>query len=152
MSTFDSVQFLIQESDASIDTKIVPIPLRAEPYQAQVDRVNAKEVNTKDGPRIVMDLTWEILDENVKKKLGLKKVTVRQGVFLDLTDEGAIDMSKGKNRQLGLIREAVGQNKDGKPWSPGMLQGQTANLTISHRPDENDPENVYSEVKRVTAL
>lgn len=150
VSTFDGETFLNQESTEAIDTKIVPIPI--DDYQAQVDRINARQISTKEGDRIILDITWEVLSEDVKAELGLKKVTVRQSVFLDLTDEGAIDMSKGKNRQLGLVREAVGQNKNGKPWAPGNLVGQTATIKIEHRTDPNDNEVVYSDVKRVTAL
>ena len=150
MSAFDAEQFLNQEYDSSTDTHVTPVPPGE--YQGQVTKVNAREIMTKDGERIVMDITWEILDDEVKKVMEMKKVTARQSVFLDLTDEGAIDMSKGKNRQLGLVREAVGQNATGKPWNPGMLNGQVAQVTITNDPDKDDPENIYTNVKRVVSI
>lgn len=148
-STFDAETFLNVETDAAIDTKIIPIPMGE--HLSQIEAVKPKKVTTKDGERIVLDVIWSITSEEAKKATGIDKPTVRQGVFIDLNDNGAIDMTKGKNRQLGLIREATGQNKDGKPWKPSDLVGQMATLVITHNPDENDPDIIYSNVKKVLA-
>lgn len=148
MSTFDPDSFLNSEYAESTSTKIIPVPVGE--YLAQVDKVTAKAITTGAGEeRIIMSVLWNVLDDGVKAELGMEKVMVRQDIFLDMTEEGAIDMSKGKNRQLGLLREAVGQNKDGKPWSPQKLAGTSATIVVDHRVDKNDPEVVYSEVKKI---
>lgn len=149
MSTFDADKFLNQEYKETTDTKIIPVTPGE--YLAQVEAVEAKAVEVDGEQRVIMNIRWEIFDDALKEELGLKKVTVRQSLFLDLTSEGSIDMSKGKNRQLGLLREAVGQNKDGKPWAPSRLQGQSATIEVINRPDKNDPEVIYSDVRRVTS-
>jgi hypothetical protein len=59
-------------------------------------------------------------------------------------------MSKGKNVSLGKLREAVGQNKPGKPWSPAHLNGAQLDVLVTHRADK-DTGDIYAEVKRVAA-
>lgn len=148
MSTFDPEGFLNTEYAESTSTTIIPVPEGE--FIAQVSDVKAKQIQVNGEDRVVMDIIWEVLDDGVKAELEMDKVTVRQGLFLDLTEEGAIDMRKGKNRQLGLIREATGQNKDGKPWAPGKLIGETATIAVTQRPDKNDPDNIFNDVKKVT--
>lgn len=152
MSTFDPESFLNQESEGAIDTKIIPIPMGDWP--AQIDGIKAREIqSSKTGDTyLVMDVLWNVMDDKVKEETGMEKPICRQSIFVDLTEEGAIDMSKGKNRQLGLLREAVKQNKDGKPWNPMKLMGSTATIKVEHSFDEKDPENIFSNVVKVGAL
>ena len=56
-------------------------------------------------------------------------------------------MGKGKNVALGRLREALGQNTPGKPWSFGMLVGQVAKVAVKHR--ITDAGDTFAEVKRV---
>jgi len=150
MSAFDADAFLGTEYNQPTDTTMTPVPPKE--YTGQVDKIVARQVNTQDGERIVMDVHWQVLDEGVEALLGMKKVVAKQGIFLDLTLEGAIDMSKGKNRQLGLVREAVGQNKSGKPWNPNMLVTKTAKINVINKVDTNDKTLIHSNVDRVVAL
>ena len=53
-------------------------------------------------------------------------------VFLDLTPQGTLDNSKGKNRQQRVYREATGMNKPGEPFSWSMLQGRTVKVKLTH--------------------
>lgn len=148
MSVFDADTFLNQEYSESTDTTITPVPIGE--YLAQVEKISAKSVETSDGEeRIIMKVLWNILDEEVKKEMGQDKVLIGQDIFLDVTEEGNIDNSKGKNRQLGLLREATGKNKQGKPWSPQDLIGASATIATSQRHDKDDPEVIYSGVKKV---
>lgn len=150
MSAFDPEQFLNQEHTEATSTTVEPVPEGE--YSAQIENVTAKKVETKNGDEIViMDIIWDILDDDVKASLGRDKVTVKQGLILDLTDEGSLDFSKGKNVRLGRLREALGQNKDGKPWSPGKMIGESATVQVTQRPDKNDPEVIYNDVGRVAA-
>jgi hypothetical protein len=107
----------------------------------------------------MMDVTWVVDDEEVKNETGLSEPTVRQTIFLDVDDNGMLDLGKGKNVQLGRLRAALGQN-DGGAWSPSMLEGQAALITITQRVVTADREGnelpeadwrTYNDVKGVTA-
>lgn len=95
----------------------------------------------------LLDITWVVTDSAVAQELGRDEPTVRQSIFLDFTQEGALDLGKGKNVQLGKLREAVDQNQKGKPWSPGMLIGCSAIVNVQHRMDKNN--NPQAEVRGV---
>lgn len=145
-SAFNADAFLQTSTKQSNDTKLIPVPEGDHP--AQISKLAVRS-GVKDGtPWYTLDLVWEVLDEESKKVTGMSKPTVKQGLFLDLTPEGALDMGKGKNVQLGKVREAVGQNKEGRAWSPAMLQGTVATILVKHRPDEKTGE-VYGDVKGV---
>lgn len=155
MSTFNPDAFMSTSVKEANDTKFTPIPdhPEGEGWESQVDDVKARQVKGKDGtPSFVIDLTWAILAEPVKKETGLDKPTVRQTVWLDLTKEGNLDFGKGKNVQLGRVREALGQNKPGKAWKPQDLMGQMAKVVTKQRPDPENPENIYNDVKKVLPL
>jgi hypothetical protein len=84
--------------------------------------------NKQNEPIYPLDITWEITDEKFRAAMGVegdRKALVRGTVFLDLTmgsdGKKQIDTNKGKNVQLGKIREALGQNVPG--WAPGRLVG-----------------------------
>ena len=147
LSSFNPDTFVNVEYEESIDTTITPIPVGE--WSASSNSIKFRKINTKDGERAVMDVTWELLEEGVRKETGLDHPTCRQTVFLDLNDAGGLDMSKGKNRQLGLLREALGQNSNAR-WSPGMIEGQMATVTVVHNADREDPEIIYSNIKKVT--
>ena len=144
MSAFDPEVFMNTNVEGVIDTTIIPVPV--DEYLGLASKLTYR--TNADGSTI-MDVHWEILDEKVKEITRMDVPICRQGVWLDLTEEGQIDMSPGKNRQLGLVRESVGQNTP-KPWNPNMLLGQSATVRVEHSPNANDPESPYANVKRVT--
>ena len=144
MSVFDPDAFMSESIKGEIDTRIIPVPEGE--WNAQVDNLKFRQL---DEGRVIMDVYWEILEESVKESTKLDKPTCRQSVFLDMTSEGSLDLSKGKNRRLGLLRAAVGQNT-GKPWAPSMLIGQLAKVRVEHSPNPDDLENPYANVKAVT--
>ena len=148
LSSFNPDTFVNVEYEEAIDTTITPIPVGE--WSASSNIIKFRKINTKDGERTVMDVTWELLEEEVRKATGLDHPTCRQTIFLDINDANGIDMSKGKNRQLGLLREALGQNVAGQRWSPGMIEGQMATVTVVHNADREDPEIIYSNIKKVT--
>jgi hypothetical protein len=92
----------------------------------------------------------EILDDAVRQKLGVQKVTSRLKMFLDMSG-GKLDTSEGKNVRLGQLRAAVGQNTPG--WNFSMLKGAGPfvgrTILVS---DRNNPEIKYSEVSRVAKI
>jgi hypothetical protein len=60
------------------------------------------------------------------------ELTLTDRVFLDLTPQGALDNSKGKNRAQRVYREACGMNKPGEPFAWAMLQGKTVKVKLTH--------------------
>jgi hypothetical protein len=149
-SKFSPEQFLNTQYTKSTDTRLIAVP--AGEYNAQISKLVVRSGVGKEKDRTVLDVMWEVIDENAKQFTGLDHPQVRQSVFLDVTGEGALDFSRGKCVQLGRLRDAVNQNADGKPWSPSMLTGAMARIRVENRPDENDPETTYADVKAVTRI
>lgn len=147
---FNPDQFLDMQITEANDTKLTPVPVGE--YGAIIEDVKCRQWQSKQDPSksgLTLDITWSIDDPAVKELLGRDKVTVRQGVMLDLTESGGLDMGKGRNVGLGRLREAVGLNTPGQPFSFSMLVGRVAKVSVSHR---IDGENIYAEVKGVTKL
>ena len=147
--SFDAQSFLDASVTGSNDTKVVPVPVGE--YMGIVDKVLPRQWQSKDGTQsgIALDVFWLVEDANVKAVLGRDVVTCKQGIMLDLTPEGALDISKGKNIGLGRLREAVGKNNANEAFSFSMLPGAAARISVSHR-EAND--EIYSEVKAVAKL
>ena len=145
MSVFNADEFMNTTVEGAIDTTIIPVP--EEDYPGQVDKLTYR---TLDDGQVVMDIHWEVLDDAVKELTHMDKPICRQGIWLDLNDSGHIDLSPGKNRQLGLVREALGQNT-GKPWSPNMMLGQVGTIKVKHSPNAKDPGSPYANVVAVTS-
>lgn len=99
----------------------------------------------QQGEYWLMDLICVATDQESITVTGKDEPTVRGSVFIDFTPEGALDFGKGKNVQLGKVREAVNQNQKGKSWSPGMLVGANFIAGVSHRIDKNN--NPQAEIK-----
>jgi hypothetical protein len=131
----------------------VSVPVPEGEYTAVVDK--EPEIRQWTGRRdptqtgLVLDITWNIDDAQVREELGRDKVTCRQSIMLELNANGGIDTGKGRNVQLGRLRDAVNLNESGKPFSFRMLAGQVAKIAVKHRID-NDA--VYAEVKGVARL
>jgi hypothetical protein len=68
-------------------------------------------------------------------------------IMLDLTDAGGLDSRAGRNVNLGRLREAVGLNVPGQPFSFPMLEGRTVKITTGVRVDKNDTDLQYTEIK-----
>lgn len=150
VSTFNADQFLSTSVRAKLDTKFPSCPMGE--YRALVEDLKVRTDAGKEKNQTILDVIWEVQDERVKELTGLKKVTVRQSIFLDITPEGQLDYGKGKNVSLGKLREALGQNDHTRDWYPNMLKGAIAKIVVEHKPNDNDPESPYANVTRVAAL
>lgn len=144
-STFDPDMFMNTETTDANDTHFVPVPVGE--YPGVIKAVKPRTA----GDKPVLEVTWGVDDAGVREVTGLEDPTVRQTVWLDLTPSGHLDFGKGKNVQLGKLREALGQNVPGQRWAPGMLVGQPGLISISHR-DGKEPGEVFADVKAVAAL
>ena len=147
---FNPDQFLDMQVTDSNDTKTIPVPVGE--FTAVVEEVKCRQWQSKKDPSmsgLTIDLTWSVDDAGVKEMLGRDKVTVKQGLMLDLTETGQLDMGKGRNVGLGRLREALNLNVPGQTFSFSMLAGRVAKVKVEHR---IDGENIFAEVKAVTKL
>ena len=150
--TLNTEEFLQQTTDQTLDEFLEPCP--AGEYVAIAGRPSIASFVYKKGEHTGetgyrMVIRWEIQDDEVKRQLDRDTVSVSQSILLDLTPDGqGLDMGKGKNVSLGQLRGALGQNKPGETWNPGMIEGQPAKLKIKAGV-YND--RVTAEVDAVTA-
>lgn len=147
---FNPDQFLDMQFEGQNDTKVVPVP--AGEYTAMIEEVKVRQWQGKADPLksgLTLDIQWSIDDPSVKELLGRDKVTVKQGIMLDLTDAGGLDMGKGRNIGLGRLREALDLNQPGRPFSFTMLTGRVARVSVSHRIAD---DNIFAEVKQVARM
>ena len=147
---FSPDQFLDMPIEGSNDTKVVPVPVGE--YTAVAEDVKVRQWQAKDDPSksgLALDIVWNVDDAGLRELLGREKITCKQGIMLDLTDSGSIDMGKGRNIGLGRLREALGLNDPGQPFSFTMIPGRLAKVSIKHRVHEED---VFAEVKGVAKL
>jgi hypothetical protein len=151
MSAFDPDSFLNQAEAGANSTSFEPIPDGEYVAMIGSDEKAVTPRQTNSG-RLILDVTWEIDDMNLKTQLQRDKLTVRQSIFIDTTPQGTIDRGKGKNVQLGRVRDALGQNDPMKPWSPISLRGAgPAKIRVTQRSSE-DGSQVYNDVKAVTKI
>ncbi len=144
-SNFDESAFANMEIMGASSTEYVPVPEKD--YVAMVDSVKFRVAKESK----ILDVVWALDDPQAKEVTGMAKPTVRQSIFLDF-DGQSLDMGKGKNVQLGLLRDAVGLNDPSQPFRFTMLVGRPAKVSVKHRPDKEDPKKVYTDVKGVTKL
>jgi hypothetical protein len=147
--SFDAQAFLSAAIHGALDTKTIPCPVGE--YMGIIDKVAPRQWTSKDGTQsgIALDVFWLIEDAGVRQLLGRETVLVKQGIMLDLTPQGSIDMRKGFNIGLGRLREAVGKNDSDTPFSFAELPGLCAKVNITHRMDK---EETYAEVRGVAKL
>lgn len=146
--SFDPSTFLNQTFDEALDTKVIPCPVGE--YLGLAEKVEVKPWAARDGSSsgLKLEIMWNIEDDNVRQLLGRDKILVKQDQMLDLTDTGQLDLGKGKNVGLGRIREALGLNTAGEPFSFAMIQGRMAKVKVSHRPVGED---LFAEIKAIAS-
>lgn len=140
---FNPDTFMSTETTDANATTYEPVPEGE--FQAVIDSVQPR-VTPKGTP--LLEVTWQIDAPGIEAAHERK---VRQTIWLDVTESGGLATGKGKNVQLGRLREAVGQNTPGQPWSPSMLLGNVASVTVKHRFSEDGSE-IYTDVKGVTKV
>lgn len=100
-----------------------------------------------------LDTLIKIDDARAREVTGRDNLAVRYSCSIDLTEDGrGLDMSKGKNIGLNRLREAVGQNHGGRPWSPQMLVGQALKVKVENEPRDDDPSQLRDSIAAVAAL
>ena len=149
MSAFDKDTFLSSETTDALETAFTPVD--EGDYTAFIDDVEVDMVTTSNGQSPILRATFIITDDEVKEKLGLDRPTVRLDAFLELNEEGGLAIGKNKNVKLGRLRDAVGQNEAGEPWSPSMLRSAGPVIVkVAHRYNKETNEGPYAFVSKVT--
>lgn len=147
---FDANTFMSATYNEQTSTQLINPPEGE--YPAVIEKITPRQITTKDGERIVMDVNWDLQDTQgtIEAVTGRKKNTARQTLWLDITPEGHIDMGPGKSIDLGRLREETGQNTPGVPWSPAKLVGCPATVIVRHKAGDGD--KVYANVVGVRKL
>lgn len=111
--------------------------------------VKKKDWRTTEKGSLILDIHWAIDDQGVKDSTGLAEPTARMSIFIDRTPTGGLDFSEGKNVKLGKLREALGLNQPGQPFSFNMIDGKPARVKVKHRLVDGE---TFTDVKDVTKL
>ncbi len=146
MSGFDPETYMNETYNESTSTRQVPLP--EDEYLGVVTKVD-DPFKTQNGYWL-QKIGFRVDHPELADELGRKASTVRLTLFLDLTASGSLDFGTGKNIGLGRLREALGQNEPGEPWSPSSMEGNQAMIRVKHTPDKDDPEKIYEEVRGVS--
>lgn len=131
-AAFDPTAFENSVTSEASSTSVTPIPA-GEQNSIIEDYKFVPYTNGKTGESGVRcDISYSILDDTgaIQAHIG-RPPRLTKGNFVDLDANGGFDFSKGKNVWLGKIREALGQNVPGQPWSFPMLKGQAIRLILS---------------------
>ena len=147
MSSFNPESFMNASVTESNSTQYEQVP--EGDFQAAIDTVTPRTTGTG---KALLSVKWKVDDEGVRTQTGMAEPSVFQTIWLDVTESGGLDFGRGKNVQLGKLREALGQNTPGKPWAPGMLVGGVAKVKVKHSIDKRDGVTINAEVSGVTKL
>ena len=147
MSAFDLDNFMAFSTSEASDTKYALV--EEGEYPAQIHTVVPRVTGTG---KALLNVRWIIDDEGVRQLTGQAEPSVYQTIWLDLKEDGTLDMGKGRNVQLGKLREAVNQNEAGRGWSPMQLIGAYAKIKIGHSIDKRDNETIQANVTSVAHL
>lgn len=149
-SNFDPTSFLEQSIQGQLSTRYVLIPQGE--YPAIISKYEARQHEKEGKVSTIVDVTFEIDDANAREITGLPNPTVRQSVFLDLTAEGKLDTSKGKNVPLGRMLKALGLTDDDgnlkEEFRWNSLLGQPCFVAVEHNPSK-DGKETYANVGKI---
>lgn len=142
VSSFDPNVFLHAQT-TEVNEKRPPLPADNPAAEDALYLAVIGEIKTASGtiekgdragqPWVSMLVPLKIQVPAEVQSIGLNpELTLTDRVFLDLTPQGTLDNSKGKNRQQRVYREATGMNRPGEAFSWSMLQGRTVKVKLTH--------------------
>lgn len=141
-SAFDPNVFLDAQT-TEVNEKRPPLPAENPAaddglYLAVIGEIKTASGQIEKGERagqpwVSMLVPLRIQVPSEVQALGINpELTLTDRVFLDLTPQGTLDNSKGKNRAQRAYREACDMNKLGETFAWRMLQGRTVKVKLSH--------------------
>jgi hypothetical protein len=136
-SVFDPSTFL-DATTTEANTRRPPVPAGTDLVGIIGEPVPRQTQGVKDPSKTYLFLDIPItfdLNEapNIKEITGVDQLTLRHSISLDTTPSGALDNSKGKNGGLRVLREALGMNNPGEPFSIRAIQGRRIRAKIKQR-------------------
>ena len=90
-----------------------------------------------------LQINWSI-DTSLDDECEENFYDIKQDIEIDVTDDNAIDLSIGKNRELTQLRKLFNQIQSN--WEPSLLIGSVANISIS----EEDIAGLF--IKKVSVV
>lgn len=149
-SAFDPASFL---DATTTDASVKRPPLPPGDYTAITGQLTSKaweskkpEAKIKSGIKFEVPLSLEV-PLAVQEQLGLgPTLSFTDSIMLEVTEQGGIDYSPGKNGGLRRYRDACNCNQAGQPFSPRMLEGKAVKVKIGHKVYEGE---VYDEIQGV---
>lgn len=141
-SAFDPAVFL-DATTTEVNEKRPPIPTEnpEDPnglYTALIGEIKTDSGTIGKGdnagkPWVSMIIPLRIQVPASVQGLGLPpELTLTDRAFLDLTPQGGLDNSKGKNRRQKDYRDATGMNNPGEAFAWRMLQGKVVKVRVTH--------------------
>jgi len=144
---FNAESFLSTVTEAVTQDTVIPHP--EGDFEGNIDDFKLKDGTSKSDGKVWVRATAKIrcLDKNAVADSGLDDLFVYDEFFLDLTDEGGLDMGGNKNVSLGRMRTATGLNVEGEEFSLNMLKNTQVGYTVKHRlNDQGEPRAYVSSV------
>lgn len=143
--SFDPNAFMAQTAQGANSTKRNTVPEGIYPFitDAVVPESFRYTQGKKDPSKwyLFLDLKLKCqLPPDVAAEYGDTVGTVFHSLTIDRTDSGSIDMGKGKNVQLGRLREAFGMNDPTKPFQWTDLGGKSGKVKIKHEMYEGNAQ------------
>lgn len=155
ISSFDPAAFGAGSFEGEGDTRRFQLPPKE--YNAVIvgpfNEDRKSRIKTTDKGQVIFEVVWQPSDSEVQNQFKLEKLpTVRQGIFLDVTDSGGLDMGPFKNADLNKLREVFGLNAAGVKWSFADFMGKPARIKVEQKANKDDPNNPFTNVTAVTKL
>ena len=135
---------------AANSTNIIPCPEGE--FPAIIKKFDIRAWSKEDRSGVMLDVHLDIDDANAREVTQRDEVIVRHSCSLDVikgpNGKPMIDERPGTNIDLGRLRTAVGMNTQGQDFNLNMLIGQPVKVLVTHRQNQDNPEEIYAEVKR----
>lgn len=139
---FNPEEFMNTNFDGgeAFETRRTLVP--ASEYTSMIDKIEAKLVGENDD-KPIFSVTHKLVNTGDD---ALDGRMLWDTIWLDLDSAGNLERGADKNLRLGQYLESVGLN--GKPWSPGMLQGQVVMIKVTQSLNKRTGE----EENRITSV
>ena len=153
-STFDPASFGAGSYEGEGDTRRFSMPPGE--YNAFIvgpfNEDKKSKIKVTDRGQVIFEVVWQPDSSELRTQFGLEKLpTVRQGIFLDVKEDGSLDMGPFKNADLNKLRTVFGLNASGVKWSFADFMGRPAKIKIEQKVNKDDANNPFTNVTAVTA-
>jgi hypothetical protein len=153
--TFDASDFLTSSNESVLDDKFNLIDVGEYTAQIGVDDkaivITKGESINKAGetkPWAQMAIRYEIIDPTgeVEKKLQ-RKPQITHRIFLDLNEQGKLDLAPQRNVRLGQLLKATGKAAPG--WKLTDLKGQQLKIKVIQVKSDLNPDQMRNDIGMV---